>query len=168
MVGSLRKLVSASLKSLTTRPSTARATNLAFTRRTACSVQTSGARPARGALQHSPRGGPPEPLQTKIGLPSAAALVRASHTLVNQGTCWNSDSPGCGLIVLWSLSKSASVSPLTGGALATTRFARFGGFLARAWEGESGPSTTRPAGSPPPPRRRPTGINHNLTTHFLP
>src|SRR5687767_5646708 len=87
------------------------------------SVQMSGARPPEAALQQTPSGAPPEPLQIRRGLPSAAALTRASCTLSNQGICWKRSSPSCGLIMALSLAKPAGVSQgssLPGDSLADT------------------------------------------------
>src|SRR5262249_19658822 len=95
-LGSRRKAVSESSKLLTTwpsrpvrvlaiRPSRATATNLVLTRLTTSSVQTEGARPPLAAAQQLPTGAPPEPLQTRIGLPSAAACLRAFQMLNCQG-----------------------------------------------------------------------------------
>jgi hypothetical protein len=50
----------------------------------------------------------------KMGLPSAAALRRADHTLVSQSISRYRDSPGCGLIILSSVPNSES--PIDGEA----------------------------------------------------
>src|SRR5262249_13403944 len=62
------------------------------------------------------QGGPP-PLQTYIGLPSAAALRRASHRFVIQGI--SSNPPGSGLIWVrsfsnWSGAIGLGSAPLPG------------------------------------------------------
>src|SRR5262249_58442486 len=92
------------MRVLAIRPSRATATNLALINSTTSAVQIEGARPPLAAAQHEPTGAPPEPLQTRIGLPSAAACLRASQMLKNHGISWKRVSPGCGLIILWSLS----------------------------------------------------------------
>ena len=61
-------------------------------------VQNADPRPALAAVQQTPMGPPPEPAQMKMGFPSFAACLRASHTLVRQGTRIQCDSPGWGWI----------------------------------------------------------------------
>ena len=67
------------------RPLMVRGTNSCLIRRTTGSVQLEGARPPEPALQQTPSGDPPAPLQTRIGLPSAAAFLRASQTSMSHG-----------------------------------------------------------------------------------
>src|SRR5262245_19742461 len=77
--------------------------------RTTDSDQLIGARPSRPAFQVWQAGAPPLPVQTTIGLPSAAALRLASQRLVSQGISRQRDSPGCGLISLWTFSNCSGV-----------------------------------------------------------
>src|SRR5262245_55086770 len=75
------------------------------------SFQLIGARPSRAAFQVWQSGAPPLPDQTTIGLPSAAAFFRACHRLVSHEISRHLDSPGCGLISLWTFTNCSGEMP---------------------------------------------------------
>src|SRR5262245_46124513 len=93
-------------------------------------------RPSRMPWFQQMPGGPPV-TQMKIGLPSAAALTRASHSVSLQGTRAYIDSFACGLTNSWTLvnevgqaGSSALSATAAGGVFAASRAA---GRSASAW-----------------------------------